>query len=88
LKHPKNYQKVEYSRMIKEIIQKLIVVATIISSIYFIRWIGLKGVIGLTLGMLIMAYLILSDNFALYGILKILTGKSYENNIIKEEIRD
>jgi len=64
-------------------------IATIIGGIYGLRWLGLKGIFGLMSGMMLMGYLILSDNKIFYAILRVIGGKSLneETSIIKEEIR-
>lgn len=56
-------------------------VLTILAFIYFLRWAGYKGVISLLLGMLIMAYLLLSKNIMFMSLVKLLEAEQHIDDI-------
>ncbi len=51
--------------------------ATIIGFFYLFRWLGLKGFYGFALGLLIMAYMILSKNMIMQGIIDMTSSEDY-----------
>lgn len=72
---------------IKYVLRRIVLLITAIGSIYLILWLGLRGMVGVGIGMLSMAYFILSDNPIIYFMLKKgnINGESLIKNEIKEE---
>jgi len=52
-----------------------ILIITIFGFYFLIRWLGVKGVVGLVSGMIIMAILILSDNKYFAFMIDLMEGK-------------
>ena len=46
-----------------------------------LRWLGLKGLLGLLLGITATAYLMLTNNLLLAGLIKLLTDKEFQEEL-------
>lgn len=67
------------------IVKIVISLVTIILFIGFFRWTGFKGLISFMLGMLIMAFLILSKNPILLSIIAMTQSEDFIDSIMKKD---
>lgn len=67
-------------------ILKIVVnLALLFAVIFLLRYLGLKGVIGLFTGMMLMAYLLLSKNGLLMYFVKLFSGEWYIDELNKRK---
>jgi len=67
------------------ILRIVIMIASILLILGFFRWAGVKGVLAFILGMLIMAYLLLSKNFMFKGIIDMFGATEYLEDMGKKD---
>ncbi|MGM0495438.1 MAG: hypothetical protein ACQERX_02125 [Bacillota bacterium] len=70
-----------------ELISKLLRILFIVGTIYFLRWLGLKGMIGIFVGLTGMCYFLLSDNPKIKALLRMM-GVTNDKNTTEKEIRE
>lgn len=58
-------------------------IAVTIGMIFGLRWLGMKGIIGLFIGMMFMAYMFLSKNPVMMFMVKRTEGETYIDEIKK-----
>ncbi len=68
-----------------KILKIIIFILSTLAFIFVMRAAGWKGIVGFLLGMLIMAYLILSKNAMMSGIIELTKSKDYVDMINEEE---
>lgn len=64
--------------MIREALSYVLNIAVLISLIFFLRWVGVKGIISLLIGMALMGWLVLSQNIIFMSFIKLIDGELYE----------
>lgn len=65
----------KFKRMTLSVLKRLIMITTTILLLILIRYAGWKGVMCFVLGMIMMAYLILSENMMLKGVIQYAENK-------------
>jgi len=77
--------KIKIKNVAKPIFRIFTTLISIFLFIWLFRYLGFKGILGLFIGMTIMAYLILSKNMLLLGIVNIFDAGGFVEEINKKE---
>jgi asparagine N-glycosylation enzyme membrane subunit Stt3 len=66
----------EWLEWMKYALRIIIKIVLFIAFLYAVRWMGVKGMFGLFLGMTIMAYLLLSENPLFVYMIRLMQGET------------
>jgi len=69
------------------ILFKLILISSTLGILYLYYWLGYKGFIGTFIGMMVMGYVLLTDNPKIKGMLRIM-GFTHEKNNTRKELKE
>ncbi len=69
---------------LKTVLNIVLSLASILLIFIYFRWVGYKGVISFLLGMVIMAYLLLSNNIIMRSLIKIFEAKQTLKELMKK----
>ena len=73
--------KEKLSNIFKVTLRIIVMIASILLIIAFLRWGGIKGILSFVLGMSLMAYLLLSKNMMFQGIISMFGADEYLNDV-------
>lgn len=77
--------KEKISNILKVTLRIIVMIASVLLIIGFLRWGGIKGILSFMLGMGLMAYLLLSKNMMFQGIIGMFGADEYLNEIGKKK---
>lgn len=69
---------------LKTVLNIVLSLASILLIFIYFRWVGYKGVISFLLGLIVMAYLLLSNNIIMRSLIKIFEAEQTLKDIMKK----
>ena len=73
------------SSVLKVTLRLVVMIASVLLIIAFLRWAGIKGILSFVLGMSLMAYLLISKNMMFQGIISMFGADEYLNEVAKKK---